>query len=286
MGNSQPSPDGEDQPSTSSPDDNSSDDGTGTADQDDWSSDAKTYFIRAVIAGAVLIAVTGFGGKYILEAAIGSQAGDTGNDGVGWSVIGVFLLFQAVPSVLIFAYGWWAKPKRENRSHEQMIVYGNSLYYLGFTYTLLSLVVMYLAFTRMGISNYEVVVLQGGVALISTVVGLVGKIWVSHFSLSENYELEDAKSSLAKELRLIQTNLSHLRISLPEAVKKFNDQMDQTVQKTTEAVGETYQAPFHEVAKELNKAAQVLRNASDSIERSSTKHSDETASDDSSSGSS
>ncbi|MXX75989.1 MAG: hypothetical protein F4210_12705 [Holophagales bacterium] len=133
----------------------------------------------------------------------------------------------ALSLFLIVAYGfvlWDRELKGPKFEHA-----GDNLYYVGFLYTLISLVVSLYRFTSDG---YEDIVAGFGVALSSTVVGLIGRVVVNQSFAAEPAQVEaaarrnlvDAHRALRREMdysiedyRRFREDLGELRESVERA---------------------------------------------------------------------
>ena len=124
----------------------------------------------------------------------------------------------ALSLVLIVAYGfvlWDRELKGPKFEHA-----GDNLYYVGFLYTLISLAASLYQFTSDG---YAREIVQGfGVALSSTVFGLIGRVYVNQSSVAEPAQVEAAaRRSLVDAHRALRREMDY---SI-EDYKRFRDEL-------------------------------------------------------------
>jgi hypothetical protein len=109
---------------------------------------------------------------------------------------------------------------------------GDNLYYLGFTYTLCSLAItLYRFHATEGAADY--IVSNFGIALATTIVGVVFRVWL-HQMRDDPLELErEARSELTEAV-------NRLRAEIDQAVREFNyfnRTLQQSAQEAIEAQG-------------------------------------------------
>lgn len=168
----------------------------------------------------------------------------------------------AISAILILAYGlvlWDRELKAPKFEHA-----GDNLYYVGFLYTLISLAASLYRFTSDG---YTEDIVQGfGVALSSTVFGLIGRVWVNQSFADEPARVETAaRQSLVvahRELRAqmdyaladytrFREDLSELRQSIDRA-KGLADEERRALADETARVED-----LHGLGSRLEKAAEA-----------------------------
>ena len=144
----------------------------------------------------------------------------------------------ALSFLLIFAYGlllWDRDAKRPRFDHA-----GDNLYYVGFLYTLISLAVSLYRFTGDG---YTEDLVQGfGVALSSTVFGLIGRVLVNQPVLDEPVVIEArARQDLVKAHRELRAQMDYAI----EDYKRFREELRElwkSSEKANVAASEKLQA--------------------------------------------
>lgn len=151
----------------------------------------------------------------------------------------------ALSLILIGAYGsvLWdrelGQPKFEHA--------GDNLYYVGFLYTLISLAVSLYRFTSDG---YTQDIVQGfGVALSSTVFGLIGRVYVNQSSVDEPARVEAAgRQSLVAAHRQLRAEMDYAI----EDYKRFREdlgELRESVERAKGATTEEYEALAAEAAR-------------------------------------
>ena len=134
--------------------------------------------------------------------------------------------------ILIGAYGfvlWDRESKGPKFEHA-----GDNLYYVGFLYTLISLAVSLYRFTGDG---YTEDIVQGfGVALSSTVFGLIGRVYVNQSSADEPPQVEAAaRRSLVVAHRQLRAEMDHAI----EDYKRFREDLGELRESVERAKGAT-----------------------------------------------
>ncbi len=151
----------------------------------------------------------------------------------------------AVSLALIGFYGfvlWDRELKGPKFEHA-----GDNLYYVGFLYTLTSLAVSLYGFTTEG---YTEDIVQGfGVALSSTVFGLIGRVYVSQSSAGEPARVEAAaRQSLVVAHRELRAEMDYAL----EDYKRFREDLDElreSVERARGVTAEEHEALAAEAAK-------------------------------------
>lgn len=148
------------------------------------------------------------------------------------SVVLSLILPVALSLILIVAYGfvlWDREVKGPKFEHA-----GDNLYYVGFLYTLISLAVSLYRFTSEG---YAEEIVQGfGVALSSTVFGLIGRVFVNQSSGGE-----PARVEAAARQRLVVAH-RELRAEMDYAIadyKRFREDLGELRESVERAKGVT-----------------------------------------------
>jgi hypothetical protein len=142
----------------------------------------------------------------------------------------VDLLGILVPVLVmgLYAYAVTLIPRTRLRLDQA----GDNLYYLGFTYTLCSLAITLYRFQATeGAADY--IVSNFGIALATTIVGVVFRVWL-HQMRDDPLELErEARSELTEAV-------SRLRAEIDQAIREFNHfnrTLQQSAQEAIEAQG-------------------------------------------------
>jgi hypothetical protein len=185
--------------------------------------------------------------------------------GEGWSRFGAFSLLggiviffahilfpQARWAIAVFAvllmaaFGYWEwryKVGQEDRL-------GDDLYYLGLTYTLVSVVHALYAFT--GAANAERLVSDFSVALLSTLVGIVGRVLLYEKGASQRTPAD------------VDEGIAHLRAEIEGAIcqmQEFRRSLALNVQQTSDSAVQGITTSFASVAssaKQMSEAANAI----------------------------
>ncbi|MDE2924222.1 MAG: hypothetical protein OYL92_02790 [Acidobacteriota bacterium] len=148
--------------------------------------------------------------------------------------------------LLIVAYGFFFLWDRELRG-PRFEHAGDNLYYVGFLYTLVSLAVSLYRFTSDG---YTEDIVQGfGVALSSTVFGLIGRVYVNQASTDEPARVEAAaRQSLLVAHRELRAEMDYAI----EDYKRFREdlgELREAVERAKGVTGEETKALANEAAR-------------------------------------
>jgi ABC-type transporter Mla subunit MlaD len=127
---------------------------------------------------------------------------------------------------------------------------GDNLYYLGFTYTLCSLAItLYRFHATEGTTDY--IVSNFGIALATTIVGVVSRVWL--------HQMRDDPLELEREARSeITEAVSRLRAEIDQAVREFNHfnrTLQQSAQEAIEAQGNVALETLDKSTKQYAEAA-------------------------------
>ena len=194
--------------------------------------------------------------------------------GEGWSrfgafsvlggilILGVHALFPqarwpiatfAVLLMAVFAYSeWWYKKGQEDRL-------GDDLYYLGLTYTLVSVAHALYAFT--GVANVDRLVSDFSVALLTTLAGIVGRVllYEKHASAEAPAEIDDA--------------ILQLRIETEGAVKEmqeFRHGLALYLQQATDSAVQSVSTAFTSFTTSANEMGEAAKTMNASLKRGAT----------------
>ena len=181
------------------------------------------------------------------------------------------------PFILIVAYGfllWDRELGRPKFDHA-----GDNLYYVGFLYTLISLAVSLYLFTSDGYT--EEIVRGFGVALSSTVFGLIGRVFVNQSPEDEAAVVEarargtlvSAHHELRAQMDYAIEDYKRFRQDLGELQESVSAARLAAAEKRQELEGETARLDdLHRVGSRLEKAAEdAMRRMADQQEALATK---------------
>ena len=120
---------------------------------------------------------------------------------------------------------------------------GDSNYYLGFIFTLLALVLT-LIFRFQDINDDELKVVgliqEFGVAMVTTLIGLVARIFISQFSITPDEADEDVRNKIAESVTKLATQLKLAEENLQTAVNNQQNRITQFVSSSTDIVKEFF----------------------------------------------
>ena len=130
---------------------------------------------------------------------------------------------------------------------------GDNLYYLGFTYTLCSLAItLYRFHATEGAADY--IVSNFGIALATTIVGVVARVWL-HQMREDPLELErEARSEITEAV-------GRLRAEIDQAVREFNHFNRTLQQSAREAIEAQGQVALESLDKSTKQYAEVTLRA-------------------------
>lgn len=182
-------------------------------------------------------------------------------------------IYTGVPVVLMLVYAAIAWGSKRFRLREDRV--GDNLYYLGFLYTLVSLAHALVQF-NMGASDVELIISNFGIALATTIVGLMLRVLFNQmredpveYEREARSELNEASRKLRTELDSVFVELSSFRRaltqSLGEGIKEIADNANATLdssagkyreltQQALEGINAAF-ATFTDQSKKLNKVA-------------------------------
>lgn len=120
---------------------------------------------------------------------------------------------------------------------------GDSNYYLGFIFTLIALVVtLVFKFKIIEGEDFKVVGLiqEFGVAMVTTLVGLIARIYISHFSITPDEADEEVRNKIAESVTKLATQLKLAEENLQTAVNNQENRITQFVSSSTDIVKEFF----------------------------------------------
>lgn len=164
----------------------------------------------------------------------------------------------AVPLAVMTAYlvlGVW----RKERDYS-MAQFADSIYYLGFLFTLVSLTVSLLALSGLGIDyNLSGLVYRFGLALITTVVGLATRICLTNFNPNFEQSVERSEDELARAVNNFRTQLDRNSIDMIAQ----NELMNRTLREAIETTAAELKGSTAQSTNALRTATNSLSNAMD-----------------------
>ena len=137
------------------------------------------------------------------------------------------MLSMAPPIVTMVLYFLWYRDKSNLES--QVEQFADSFYYMGFLFTLGALAISLIPWAIDSATiNPEQVISKLGIALLTTIIGLGGRVYLTQFLVSEEEaiadiqkRLRDGSRSLAAELDLIVENFAKVRKTASKQIEKM-----------------------------------------------------------------
>lgn len=127
---------------------------------------------------------------------------------------------------------------------------GDDLYYLGLTYTLVSVVHALYAFT--GVANVDWLVSDFSVALLTTLVGIVGRVL-----LYEKHASQKSRAEIDDEIGRLQTEIKGAVLQMQEFRRGLALNIQQAADNALQGVNTAF-ASFTTSANEMNEAAKAV----------------------------
>jgi hypothetical protein len=140
--------------------------------------------------------------------------------------------------------------------------FADSLYYLGFLFTLISLTVSLLAFSGGADTDYDVsgVASRFGVALLTTVIGLGCRIYLVNFRKSIDDSLAQTEASLADAGEALRAKLDQLSVDMTVQSKLMAESLRGAIDLTAselKAVAESGKSAVEEATRAVSSAVTV-----------------------------
>lgn len=193
--------------------------------------------------------------------------------GAGSVVLGVWfdsILFSVLMPVLFMClYIFFAL---RQQSELPISVIGDSFYYLGFILTLVALVAS-LYFLAMNQSvNMNNVVGSFGVALITTIIGLIARLVVTSFSVQAKERREHLENEIERSLTTFSEHLDGLTTGVVASIAKVHAETEGTLRETIKRhdafhneVLESYKASMASAEEEVQRSIKQLSARIDAI---------------------
>ena len=148
-------------------------------------------------------------------------------------------LVIAPPLAAMGLYIWWYRREASRREHVR--TFADSLYYLGFAYTLLSLLFGLLPSVYAGELDPALLLGRLSIALSTTIVGLVGRVLFIQFLPDDERAVQDATRALVDSTNLITANVSNfleeirsLEQVISDALRTNGEHLDQAMREMVE----------------------------------------------------
>lgn len=120
---------------------------------------------------------------------------------------------------------------------------GDSNYYLGFIFTLVALVLSLMTFesTTVVDGGYEVLIKQFGVAIVTTLAGLIFRILISQFTVTPDEVDEEIRNQLSQTVISMSMELKRAQENLADIVNTTQNRLNQLSEGSYEILNEFFQ---------------------------------------------
>jgi hypothetical protein len=176
---------------------------------------------------------------------------------IGWLINAPFWLGVGFPVLILIIYS--SLGIFEEKDETLIEQYADSIYFLGFLFTLVALIVSLLALSE---DNYslEGVGSRFGIALTTTIIGLFLRIFLTNFRSSFSSKKAIVEDQLAQTIKLYSYEvLSHARTlrSTTEAYKNSMDHATTSMQKTFEELNVELRSVATQGVAKINKSIEI-----------------------------
>ena len=170
---------------------------------------------------------------------------------LSWLLNSPWIIGLSIPLLLMVVYIVFGlnKPNREISDER----FADSCYYLGFVFTISSIVVSLFDLQNIG-SKIGDISIRFGAAMISTVLGLIVRVYLVNFrqdfkdalNIAEDGLLESARN-FRIHLEISVDNLRHLEITTNEMIKSISNKMEESAKDTALYYSDQYAKLFEEI---------------------------------------
>jgi len=170
-------------------------------------------------------------------------------------------------SVLLIMLGYWGFAQGKTPELISNKDFADSFYYIGFIFTLAALIVTLLFMEDE--PNTEFIVSQFGVALVTTLVGLVGKLYLSLYLKDAPDRMEDLIDQAEMALSAVEDQSNRYRNVIEQATTNTRTALTtatETLRDTIENLATPMTQPFNDIANEFNNIQSRLRQSYESLE--------------------
>ena len=180
-------------------------------------------------------------------------------------------LKMLIPALVVFFYAVFIFAKGKNVIHNEQL--GDSVYYLGFILTLVALIIALFEISKS--PDQEKIIAKFSIALITTVVGIIIRVFMTQFISTK----EDVSEITEQQLTDTAVNL---KIHLDASIETFRGFIDEVTRKTSETLEKNtleliaflkenldeFAKASSNIIKNINKASTALVNKSTHLEKS------------------
>ena len=222
--------------------------------------DLRTGFAVALIAGSAGI---------LVGALLGNS--DAGEVGVTLSMIVTFG-FPVAAMVLYAARGW-----RAGRAVSESQQFADSCYYLGFLFTLLALIASLAEYApaagALGGSakKLDMFFTRFGLALVTTVLGLGLRVFLSNFRVDSDEGARDAEEALAEASHKLRHQVDQVSVDVRSQSKAMQAMTDTLLEQTKKTVEESNEATRTALERSVSNFSDATGAASDALKGTASK---------------
>jgi len=173
------------------------------------------------------------------------------------NIFGNMLITVLLPTLVMFAYIYLGQ-KCDETSYV-LAQFSDSIYYMGFLFTLTALVASLLTFSDKTI-DINSLVSNFGLALTTTIVGLGARIYFSNFSIEESgikervkNELKDTSRILISECRNTSNSMRAMNVSIQDTIDNSIQACNKNVELSSALLEESTQLTKDSIVQNLSK---------------------------------
>lgn len=185
--------------------------------------------------------------------------------------------FRALSSILIIiipvivmiayaAYGWSRDPVTA-----ESLQFADSVYYLGFLFTLLALIASLAQFGTSSERQFSDFVARFGLALITTVLGLGIRVLLSNFRIDGDEGIRSAEDALAEASYKLRSNVDQISVDVRAQARAMKEVLEVMLQESKSVITETTAATRKAVTQSGDDLRSATTSASTSLADASEK---------------
>jgi len=189
-----------------------------------------------------------------------------------FTVLGVFSIFltksmdsliiqMALPSLVVFSYSVFIFNKGKNVLNLDQL--GDSVYYLGFILTLWALIFALYDLSKN--PNAEDIISKFAIALVTTVVGIFIRVFMSQFSPAQEDINEMSESMLSDTALSLKTQLDVTITTFTGLVDELSRKTSESLEKNSIELSAFLKENTEEFSKSSKKVIQNINSASDTL---------------------
>lgn len=189
-------------------------------------------------------------------------------------VVGIFfksiLLSVGLPAIVMGIYIWFVNHDAPDLPKS---VVGDSFYYLGFVLTLFSLVVSLMSLSLQNTVNMNTIIGSFGAALITTIIGLIARLYATAFSVETKQRRERLEDELERSISRFTRQVDILSMEATNSVTKVHEETSSALTETlgeyqaiTKSISDVFNTTIASGSEALGKSLSSLSNKINSIE--------------------